>query len=173
MPVGEAVEKNPATLQKMKTLIRLLSLCDSAPSDHGNGYYICTEKWNTCFFRWATNKTRIEVRCNFKPKTGHTYTKIPKTIEDKVFFVYANSTNSISLLLGSSMVVIGGYEPQKSGEFYNYAYLVYSPLGIPPEVVEMNDVKGKTYLKHLDRDSVELRLEMLCPSFLDCKYFDI
>ncbi len=152
----------------MRTLIKLLSACDSARADkESNGYYIVTEKWNTCFFRWAKNITdRIEVRVNSNPKVAHSYTRIPSILKDKVYFIYVNTQEGFKILLKEDDIIIGGYEPQPSGEYLNYSFLIYSPTGSHPDVKRFDEpgawVKGKRF-----------NMDMLCPSGMHVRSFNI
>lgn len=157
----------------MKTVIKLLADCETKRADkESNGYYIVTEQWNTCFHRWASNvHDRIEVRVNNNPFVGHSYTRIPAALKDKIFFVYVNclDVEGFTIILRDRELIVGGYEPQRrGGAWLNYAYLIYSPTGEAPTVEGCSEAGA--WLKHPNLAPVKFRMEMLCPPVIPVRY---
>lgn len=159
----------------MKQVVKLLSECSTKKAEkESNGYYIVTEQWNTCFHRWANNITdRIEVRVNSIPNVAHSYTRIPAILKDKIFFVYVNclDVEGFQIVLRGQEIIVGGYDPQASGEYLNYSYLVYSPTGEPP-VIETYSEAG-AWVKHPNLSPVKFRMEMLCPPSFHVRSFKL
>jgi len=159
----------------MKTVIKLLSECNTKKAEkESNGYYVVTEQWNTCFHRWANNITdRIEVRQNSIPEVAHTYTRIPAILKSKVFFVYVNclDVEGFTIELKEKEIIIGGYEPQKSGGFLNYSYFIYSPIGEQPVINSYSE--NGCWIKHPNMSPIKFRMEMLCPASINVRSFKV
>lgn len=161
----------------MKSLIKLLADCQTKKADKSsNGYYIVTEKWNTCFHRWATKMTgKIEVRVNSSPTCMHSYTRIPVSLKNNIYFVYANrkKNKGVIITLQEGDLIVGGYEPQQSGDFLNYAYLVYSKNGEAP-IVEKYPQEGVWIIfAHEEKEALKFNPDMLCPAHYHVRSFGI
>lgn len=158
----------------MKIVVKLLAECNTKKSDHENGYYIVSECWNTCFHRWANNmKDRIEVRRNDDPSCAHTYTRIPTTSKHNIFFIYINclDVEGFVLNLKERQIIVGSYEPQRSADYLNFSFLVYSPDGVAPDIEEYH-TQG-AFIKHPNLAPVNFRIDMLCPLSIFVRSFKI
>lgn len=135
----------------MKTLIKPLNECQTRKSDKGNGYYIVSETWGTCFHRISTTKNFFEITHNSQPVNFHTYTKVPASLADRTFHVYANPhiSNNLLIHMPKGGRIVGMYYPQLSGEYLNYSFLIYCPTGEAPEVEEyyVDDMQAFTFIK--------------------------
>jgi hypothetical protein len=105
-------------------------------SDKENGYYIVSGFWGTCFHRIAKNKHNFEIHANCNPRCAHTYTKIPLSLADKVFFVYVNYKSGYKIIMPAGACVVGmsQSQPHKIGGWWSQTCLIYSPLGECPAV---------------------------------------
>lgn len=148
----------------MKSIIKLLSDCQTKRADKvSNGYYIVTEFWNTCFHRWASKITnRIEVRISGAPKCIHTYTRIPTIKKNNIYIIYVNidKNQGFKIILPKGSIIVGGYEPQPSGDYNNYSYLVFSETSEPPTVEEFSELG--VYVQHEENIKL-LETKMICP----------
>lgn len=123
-------------------------------SDNGNGYYIVSGLWGTCFHRIATKRDRFEIVGNNNPKCPHTYTKIPAALSDKTFFLYINYREGFKINLPSGAIVVGMHEaqPAKSGGWWSQSALVYCPTGEPPTVYETTNTTKPTEIRIVSRE---------------------
>lgn len=157
----------------MKIAIKLLAEMQTKPADkQSNGYYIVTEYWNTCFHRWAHNlEDRIEVRQNNKPSTYHTYTRIPVSLKENIWFLYVNCkpNEGFKVYMEDGDLVVGGYDPQESGGYLNYSFLLYCKT---PPCIEKCEFAG-FYIEREQHPPIAFRLNMLCPPFLNVRSFQI
>jgi hypothetical protein len=105
-------------------------------SDKENGYYIVSDFWGTCFHRIAKNRHKFEIKANRMPKCAHTYTKIPLSLADKVFFLYVNYKSGYKIIMPAGACAVGMSEaqPHKIGGWWSQTCLIYSPLGECPAV---------------------------------------
>jgi hypothetical protein len=151
-----------------KTAVKNFKELTQRKSDSGNGYYLFEGLWGSCFIRRASNIEHIEIRANYDPKCGHTYTKIPSTIFDKCFLVVANFDVGWLLTLPVGGIIIGCDEAQthmKAAEgvmLKTQTCIVYSPTGKPPTV---------DYFSSTDDCYVQYRSEtsyvrLICPNML-------
>ncbi len=154
----------------MLLFIKKLADCETKQSDKKNGNYIVKKKWNTCFHRWwTTDSNDIEVRANSNPSCYHTYTRIPKKYINNIYFVYVNSKTSIQLNLSSKDLIVGSYEPQKSGVFYNYAFLIFTENSEAISVEE-REGDGEIYIKKSETVH-KFNMHLLCPAHLHVRSY--
>lgn len=135
------MKKNFQNPSNLNAIIRPLNECPSKRSDSGNGYFIVSDTWGTCFFRRTTKRDHITIEAHQGPnRVLCSYTKIPDFLFNKVFHVYINASVSFGIFMPKGSALIGIYdEPSKSANFSNYSFLVYSPTGEAPVVEEYHD----------------------------------
>ncbi len=160
----------------MITKIKLLAQCETRRADkQSNGYYIVESiegkrVWNTCFHRWAHKIwDRIEIRKNSMPTYWHTYSRIPATLKPYIFFVYVNARKEDGFIMNlpEKSIIVGSYDPQVSGEYLNYAYLVYCPTEEAPSIQSALD--SQVWLRYMENEPVLYHRDMVCPERRELK----
>lgn len=81
----------------------------------------------------------------------------------KCIFVYANSIGGVCLKLDKNDLIIGSYEPQKSGDYNNYAFLVYCEDNVP---VLIDADKGVYIARKEENRAMDFNIRSLVPEGL-------
>jgi len=139
---------------EINTLIRPFTDVPQKKSDSGNGYYIVSDVWGTCFHRIATKKERFEVQYI----NNRSYTKIPsKCLRNTYHCVVNFEAGTAFEIQGDDFVVVGVHEPCKhvAKEYYTQSFIVHAIT--PPTVKEVEaliglqglwvDTGGKNYMR--------------------------
>lgn len=107
-------------------LIRPFEECPQKKSDSGNGYYIVSDVWGTCFHRIASRKERFEVQWI----DNRTYTKIPASAIAKTYHVVVNFKHqAFKLDVQDRYRIVGIHQPVRhvAKEYLTQSFIVYSP----------------------------------------------
>lgn len=147
---------------EFNVLIRKFEDCPQKKSDSGNGYYIVSDVWGTCFHRIAKNKDRFEV----KYVSNRSYTKIPVSAVENTYHVvvnYKNAAFKISPQGGDERYrVVGIHEPirHNSKDYYTQSFIVYSKAQFSIEQIAVEGVHG---LWIQNKDGLYVRPKSLLP----------
>lgn len=136
-------------------MMTLVEKCEGlSQKKQANGFYTFvagTEKrpiWTSCFIRISTipDKQRyIDIKNNGLDEI--TYTKLPLSLMDKVYFVYVNvgMDESFQLRLPTGARIVGFHDPLMTGGkegkplYRNFTILVYCPTGEEPQPEPVHD----------------------------------
>jgi len=141
----ESFRKNKSDFH---VLVRKFTDLPQKQSDSGNGYYIVSDVWGTCFHRIATKKEKFEV----KYIKNRSYTKIPKIAINNVYQVVVNFKEQafeIKLPENERFIIIGIHEQVShvSKDYYTQSFLIYTKTDeINIEIIE-TELEGGLWIR--------------------------
>lgn len=129
-------------------LIRNINDCPSKKSDSGNGYYIVSDVWGTCFHRISTKKYRFVV----KYTNNRSYTKIPKTAIQNTRHCLVNFINQAFEIIvpeNERFRVVGIHEPVKhvSKDYKTQSFIVYARCDFEIKIIDNTELSGGLWIK--------------------------